>query len=99
MAERVHAMEQVVASARAAIARVADYMSCYVNCRRRELAIDVGPLLGYPWRTCLFDLDSPRSLQLSLRDHLRSLNRLFRLLFVWSCQSPGVCILSFIFCS
>ena len=42
MAERVHAMEWVVASARVAIARVADYMSHYVNCRRRDLAIDVG---------------------------------------------------------
>ena len=42
MADRVHAMEQVVASARAAIVRVADYMSCYANCRRGDLAIDVG---------------------------------------------------------
>ena len=42
MAERVHAMEQVVASAREAIARAADYMSCYANCCRRDLAIDVG---------------------------------------------------------
>ena len=42
MAERVHAMKQVVAFARAAIIRVADYMSRYTNCRRRDLAIDVG---------------------------------------------------------
>ena len=42
MAERVHAMEQVVASARAAISRVADYMLRYANHYRRDLAIDVG---------------------------------------------------------
>ena len=35
-------MEEVVASARVAIARAADYMSRYANCRRRNLAIDVG---------------------------------------------------------
>ena len=41
MAERVHATEQVVASARTAIARVADYMLCCANCCRRDLAIEV----------------------------------------------------------
>ena len=41
MAERVHVIEQGVTSASAAIARVADYMSCYANRRRRDLAIDV----------------------------------------------------------
>ena len=35
-------MEQVVASARAAIASATDYMSCYANRCRRDLAIDVG---------------------------------------------------------
>ena len=42
MAERVYVMEQVVASVHAVIAMVADYMSCYTNFRRRDLAIDVG---------------------------------------------------------
>ena len=42
VAKRVHAMKEVVASARAAIARVADYMSRYANLRKRDLAIDVG---------------------------------------------------------
>ena len=42
MAARVHEMEQVIASPRKAIARAADYMSCYTNHRKRDLAIDVG---------------------------------------------------------
>ena len=42
MVERVHVMGQVVASACAAIARVADYVLCYANCHRRDLAIDMG---------------------------------------------------------
>ena len=42
MAERVHTMQQVVESARTAIARAADYMSCYTNRHRRDLAIDMG---------------------------------------------------------
>ena len=42
MAERVCAMEQVVASAHAAIARVAAYISCCANHCRRYLAIEVG---------------------------------------------------------
>ena len=41
VAERVHAMEQVVTSAYVTIARVADYMSHYTNFCRRDLAIDV----------------------------------------------------------
>ena len=42
MAERVHAMKQVLASACEVIARVVDYMSHYTNCRRRDFAINVG---------------------------------------------------------
>ena len=41
MAERVYMIEKVVSSACAAIARVADYMSRYANCHRRDLAIDM----------------------------------------------------------
>ena len=41
MAKRVHTMEQVVASARAAITMVAGYMSQYANHCRRDLVIDV----------------------------------------------------------
>ena len=42
VAKRVHVMEQVIASARAAIARVADYMFGYTNHCRRDSAIDMG---------------------------------------------------------
>ena len=42
MAERVHAMEQVVTSVSAAIARAAYYILCNANCCRRDLAIDLG---------------------------------------------------------
>ena len=99
MAERVHTMEQVVASARESIARAADYMSCCANHCRRDCTIDVGSFAWLSTGTYLFVLESPGSLQPSLQDNSRLLNRLVRLLFVWSCQSPGTCILSFMFVS
>ena len=46
MAERVHAMEQVVASAHAPIARVAAYISRCANHCRRALAIEV---VSFAW--------------------------------------------------
>ena len=99
MVERVHAMEQVVASAHAVIARVADYMSRYANCHRRDLAIDAGSFAWLSEENLSFHPGLTGKLAAKFDRLFKFLNRLIRLFFVWSCQNPGVCTLFFMFLS